>query len=100
MIYKLSQMNIDLIQMKNVLKHVSIYFNSSVFEISYDSMISFLFSDKVREVNGCCLVHCLAGISRSPTLAIAYIMKHLNMTSDGAYRYKKQMADFKHRLKR
>lgn len=46
-----------------------------------------LTTDKVRESNGCCLVHCLAGISRSPTLAIAYIMKHLNMSSDDAYRY-------------
>lgn len=50
---------------------------------------AFQFLDKVRESNGCCLVHCLAGISRSPTLAIAYIMKHLNMSSDDAYRYVK-----------
>ncbi|XP_052810225.1 uncharacterized protein LOC128238388 [Mya arenaria] len=50
---------------------------------------AFQFLDKVREANGCCLVHCLAGISRSPTLAIAYIMKHLNMSSDDAYRYVK-----------
>ncbi|XP_060596953.1 uncharacterized protein LOC132750900 [Ruditapes philippinarum] len=51
---------------------------------------AFQFLDKVREANGCCLVHCLAGISRSPTLAIAYIMKHLNMSSDDAYRYIKE----------
>ena len=44
-------------------------------------------SDKVHEANGCVLVHCLAGISRSPTLAIAYIMKHMRMSSDDAYRY-------------
>ncbi|KAL4233777.1 Dual specificity protein phosphatase 16 [Mactra antiquata] len=50
---------------------------------------AFQFLDKVREANGCCLVHCLAGISRSPTLAIAYIMKYLNMSSDDAYRYVK-----------
>ena len=43
-------------------------------------------SDKVHEANGCVLVHCLAGISRSPTLAIAYIMKHMHMSSDDAYR--------------
>nr|KAG5704010.1 hypothetical protein BaRGS_032099 [Batillaria attramentaria] len=45
--------------------------------------------DKVHEANGCVLVHCLAGISRSPTLAIAYIMKHMRMSSDDAYRYVK-----------
>lgn len=50
---------------------------------------AFQFLDKVREANGCVLVHCLAGISRSPTLAIAYVMKHLNMSSDDAYRYVK-----------
>jgi dual specificity MAP kinase phosphatase len=43
-------------------------------------------ADKVREANGCVLVHCLAGISRSPTLAIAYVMRALNMTTDEAYR--------------
>jgi len=43
-------------------------------------------ADKVREANGCVLIHCLAGISRSPTVAIAYIMHVLGMTSDDAYR--------------
>ena len=43
-------------------------------------------SDKVHGANGCVLVHCLAGISRSPTLAIAFIMKHMRMSSDDAYR--------------
>ncbi|XP_063402913.1 uncharacterized protein LOC134686959 [Mytilus trossulus] len=50
---------------------------------------AFQFIDKIRESNGCVLIHCLAGISRSPTLAIAYIMKHLKMSSDDAYRYVK-----------
>ncbi|KAL8611425.1 hypothetical protein ACOMHN_014480 [Nucella lapillus] len=50
---------------------------------------AFQFLDKVHEANGCVLVHCLAGISRSPTLAIAYIMKHMRMSSDEAYRYVK-----------
>ena len=44
-------------------------------------------SDKVREANGCVLVHCLAGISRSPTLAIAYIMTHLGLNTEEAYKY-------------
>lgn len=50
---------------------------------------AFQFIEKIRESNGCVLIHCLAGISRSPTLAIAYIMKHLKMSSDDAYRYVK-----------
>lgn len=45
-----------------------------------------ILADKVREANGCVLIHCLAGISRSPTLAIAYIMKHLLMSTDDAYK--------------
>ncbi|XP_028968840.1 dual specificity protein phosphatase 16 [Galendromus occidentalis] len=50
---------------------------------------AFHFLDRVRESSGCVLVHCLAGISRSPTIAIAYVMKHLRMSSDDAYRYVK-----------
>uniref|UniRef100_A0A1I8G2B8 protein-tyrosine-phosphatase n=1 Tax=Macrostomum lignano TaxID=282301 RepID=A0A1I8G2B8_9PLAT len=47
---------------------------------------AFSFLERVRESSGRCLVHCLAGISRSPTLSIAYIMKHRCMSQDEAYR--------------
>ncbi|KAG1664960.1 Dual specificity protein phosphatase 16 [Nymphon striatum] len=50
---------------------------------------AFQFLDRVRESNACVLIHCLAGISRSATVAIAYVMKHLRMSSDDAYRYVK-----------
>ncbi|CAH1799941.1 unnamed protein product [Owenia fusiformis] len=50
---------------------------------------AFHFLDKVRDANGCVLIHCLAGISRSATLAIAYIMYHLKLSSEEAYRYVK-----------
>ncbi|GIX99503.1 tyrosine-protein phosphatase vhp-1 [Caerostris extrusa] len=50
---------------------------------------AFHFLDKVRQGNGCVLVHCLAGISRSPTVAIAYVMQHLRLSSDDGYRYVK-----------
>ena len=44
-------------------------------------------SDSVRESSGRVLVHCLAGISRSPTVVIAYVMHHLRLSIDDAYRY-------------
>jgi len=43
--------------------------------------------DSVRESSGRVLVHCLAGISRSPTVVIAYVMYHLRLSIDDAYRY-------------
>jgi len=43
-------------------------------------------SDSVRESSGRVLVHCLAGISRSPTVVIAYVMHHLRLSIIDAYR--------------
>ncbi|KRZ06745.1 Dual specificity protein phosphatase 8 [Trichinella zimbabwensis] len=74
---------------------------------------TFRFVDKVRETNANVLVHCLAGISRSPTLAIACVMRYLHMTSEEAYKYVKdkrpsispnfnflgQLLEFERRLK-
>ncbi|XP_054712496.1 uncharacterized protein LOC129222089 [Uloborus diversus] len=50
---------------------------------------AFQFLDKVKESGGSVLIHCLAGISRSATVAIAYVMRSLSMNSDEAYRYVK-----------
>ncbi|XP_059834191.1 dual specificity protein phosphatase 16 [Hypanus sabinus] len=71
------------------------------------------FIEKAKASNGCVLVHCLAGISRSATIAIAYIMKRMDMSLDEAYRFVKekrptispnfnflgQLLDFEKRLK-
>lgn len=51
---------------------------------------AFQFLDKVRESHASVLLHCMAGISRSPTFAIGYVMKHLQVSSDDAYRYVKE----------
>uniref|UniRef100_A0A5S6Q871 protein-tyrosine-phosphatase n=1 Tax=Trichuris muris TaxID=70415 RepID=A0A5S6Q871_TRIMR len=50
---------------------------------------AFRFVDNVRNMNANVLVHCLAGISRSPTLVIACVMRYLRMSSEEAYRYVK-----------
>ncbi|CAM4572027.1 unnamed protein product [Lepidochelys olivacea] len=52
-----------------------------------DKSIEFI--DKAKVSSGQVMVHCLAGISRSATIAIAYIMKTMGMSSDDAYRFVK-----------
>ncbi|XP_069848220.1 dual specificity protein phosphatase 16-like [Dipodomys merriami] len=53
-----------------------------------DASVDFI--EKAKACNGCVLVHCLAGISRSATIAIAYIMKRMDMPLDEAYRFVKE----------
>lgn len=48
------------------------------------------FIDKVELVNGKVLVHCLAGISRSAAIAIAYVMSTMGLPLDDAYRFVKE----------
>ncbi|KAF7248123.1 Dual specificity protein phosphatase 16, partial [Varanus komodoensis] len=48
------------------------------------------FIEKAKASNGRVLVHCLAGVSRSATIAIAYIMKRMDMSLDEAYRFVKE----------
>ncbi|CAH8510096.1 unnamed protein product [Dicrocoelium dendriticum] len=46
---------------------------------------AFVFIDKVKVAKGRVLIHCSAGISRSPTLAIAYLMSSFRMPMRTAY---------------
>ncbi|XP_069598336.1 dual specificity protein phosphatase 8-like [Ranitomeya imitator] len=48
------------------------------------------FIGKVELLNGKVLVHCLAGISRSAAIAIAYIMRSMGLSLDDAYRFVKE----------
>lgn len=49
----------------------------------------FFMLEEVRKNNGVVLVHCMAGISRSVTLTIAYLMAHFGMSMQDAYQYVK-----------
>ena len=54
-------------------------------------------ADKINEVaskNGVCLVHCVAGISRSTTMVLAYLMKHHRMTLREAHTLVKSRRPF------
>uniref|UniRef100_A0A1A8PVX9 protein-tyrosine-phosphatase n=1 Tax=Nothobranchius rachovii TaxID=451742 RepID=A0A1A8PVX9_9TELE len=48
------------------------------------------FIDAAMSSGASVLVHCAAGISRSPALAVAYIMFHLDLDLDRAYRFVKE----------
>lgn len=45
--------------------------------------------DDARQNGACVLIHCHAGVSRSATITIAYILKHTKMAMSDAYKYVK-----------
>ena len=50
---------------------------------------AFEFIDLARQRGGAVLVHCQAGVSRSPTIAVAYLIKNFPMSMVDAYRFVK-----------
>ncbi|XP_014242766.1 dual specificity protein phosphatase 14-like [Cimex lectularius] len=51
----------------------------------FDSIADII--NQVQEEGGVTLVHCVAGVSRSASLCIAYLIKYKNMTLNEAYWY-------------
>uniref|UniRef100_A0A6P4EYP0 Dual specificity protein phosphatase 18 n=1 Tax=Drosophila rhopaloa TaxID=1041015 RepID=A0A6P4EYP0_DRORH len=43
--------------------------------------------EEVRLSGGCSLIHCVAGVSRSASLCLAYLMKHARMSLREAYKH-------------
>lgn len=41
--------------------------------------------EQVRQTDGKTMVHCVAGVSRSASLCLAYLMKHMKMTLKAAF---------------
>lgn len=50
---------------------------------------AFRFLDEAHSSGSRVLVHCQAGVSRSPTITVAYLMQHLRLPLVDAYRYLK-----------
>lgn len=55
--------------------------------VSRSADCHYVCSDVAMSSGASVLVHCAAGISRSPALAVAYVMYSLEMDLDHAYRY-------------
>lgn len=50
----------------------------------------FLYIDNIRLLNRRVYIHCNAGISRSPTIIIAYVMKYLKLDFQDAFKFVKE----------
>jgi protein-tyrosine phosphatase len=61
---------------------MNIYFLISFISVYFDRTNRFIFDS--LKCSKPVLIHCNKGISRSPTIAISYFMKHLNLSYEEA----------------
>lgn len=54
-------------------------------EIHFEKAFEFL--DNIQKQNKTCIIHCHAGINRSATIALAYVMKRKNVNLFEAYEF-------------
>ncbi|CAL4085051.1 unnamed protein product [Meganyctiphanes norvegica] len=47
--------------------------------------------EDVRKRNGCALVHCIAGVSRSPAFILAYLIKYIKLNLRQAFQHLRQI---------
>ena len=53
-------------------------------------VVFYSLTEEARKNGTCVLIHCMAGISRSVTLTIAYLMSHFGMSMHNAYQFVKE----------
>lgn len=61
--------------------------NSQDITCHFYNVIAYI--ENARKNNGVVFIHCVKGISRSPTIAMAYMIWHANMTFDASYKHLK-----------
>ena len=59
-------------------------------ELSYYFQEAFTFIEEARQRHSVVLIHCHAGVSRSATFTIAYLMFHFGMSVQDAYQFVKE----------
>ncbi|KAF2347586.1 Dual specificity phosphatase catalytic domain, partial [Trinorchestia longiramus] len=64
------------------------------FSIHSSLMKCIQFINRVRDVGGVVLVHCNAGVSRAPTVVVAYCMQQMRVPYNEAFDFVKQKRTF------
>ncbi|RIA98714.1 hypothetical protein C1645_749074 [Glomus cerebriforme] len=73
-------------------KEFELYYLDNLYDDGIDSLWNHLdscvnFIENARRSNGSILIHCRVGVSRSATITIAYIMRHLGRSLVSSYLY-------------